>query len=70
MDLLNGPVWYEMIFDFRETEPLNPFFDLFGIGDMNFMMILASLPIWYSISVIYGIICKFILCLAKIGYKA
>ena len=70
LDIFNGPTIYESIFEFKQTDPFNETFELFGMGDMNFMMNLASLPIWYSISVIYGIICKFILCLAKIGYKA
>jgi hypothetical protein len=36
MDVLDGPGWYEIIFNFKESEPYNAKFDEFGMGDMNF----------------------------------
>ena len=37
IDVFDGQGIYEKIFNFTNSEPLNPHFDDFGIGDMNFL---------------------------------
>ena len=36
MDLLNGPIWYEIVFDFKRTSPYNRQYEQFAITDLNF----------------------------------
>lgn len=43
MDLLDGPGWYEIIFDFKETLPYTDQFDTFGMGDLNMLNNTASM---------------------------
>jgi hypothetical protein len=38
MDVLSGETLYEMVFNFRETPPLTPKFELFKMSDKNFYM--------------------------------
>jgi hypothetical protein len=45
VDMFDGPGWYEKIFKFRFTNAFSENFDTFGMGDMNFFMNSASLPI-------------------------
>jgi hypothetical protein len=45
MDLFAGDELYARAFSFRETEPLNPKFDQFGMGDLNFFNNSGSLLI-------------------------
>ena len=43
IDLLDGPSYYEIWFTFQETPALNDAFDLYDIGDMNFLMNTGSM---------------------------
>ena len=70
LDILQGQKIYEAVFDFKETDPFNEAFELFGTGDMNFMMNLSSLPLWFSLGILIGIYYKFMMCFAKIGYRS
>jgi hypothetical protein len=38
MDVMDGAGIFENLFVFKDTDPLNPNFELFGMGDKNFMM--------------------------------
>lgn len=69
IDLFNGPLIYDQLFLFRETGPFNPIFELFDIGDMNFMMNSASLPIIFILIVAAGILYKLLKKVAKKYYR-
>lgn len=55
MDVLDGPAIYENLFKFYETPPFNERFDFFGMGDMNFLMNSASLPIFGALTIFFSI---------------
>ena len=38
MDVLDGQNLYSILFEFKETPPLNDNYDMFDIGDKNFIM--------------------------------
>ena len=38
MDILSGEDYYEMMFAFKETDPVGEKWAFFGIGDSNFVM--------------------------------
>ena len=38
MDVLDGQGLYEILFEFKDTKPLSQNFELFGLGDKNFML--------------------------------
>jgi hypothetical protein len=46
MDVLKGDTLFEVLFTFKETDPLNEKFDLFGNGDLNFIMNSGSILIF------------------------
>ena len=63
IDLLDGPSYYEIWFTFQETPALNDAFDLYDIGDMNFLMNTGSMflglliffafrAIWFVVNII------------------
>ena len=63
IDLLDGPGWYEEWFEFMDTPALNDAFDLYDIGDMNFLgntgsmylgllIFLALRVFWYFVNII------------------
>ena len=68
-DVFDGPQYYEALFTFRQTEAFNPAFDLFGYQDMNLIMNSGSLPIFFIIMVLFGILYKIVLCLTRKLYK-
>ena len=69
LDMFDGPTIYSSIFLFRATEPFNQIFEFFGKPDMNFMMNLSSLPIFFGLMFMLAIFYKFLKKIAKIGYK-
>ena len=42
MDVLDGQNLYSKLFEFKETPPLNDNYDMFDIGDKNFIMNLIN----------------------------
>ena len=69
MDLFSAQMWYGEIFNFKETEAFSPVFELFGMGDMNFMMLTSSIPIIFCLIIVYWLILLVLKITAKRHYK-
>ena len=53
MDILSGSVWFEIWFNFRETEAYSQTFALFGMDNTNFMLLTSSLPLLFALILVY-----------------
>lgn len=67
-DVLNGPMIIGMVFSFIETEPFEEYFEIFGIGDMNFFNNVGSLPVMFVLIVANWMLWRVVFFLAKICY--
>lgn len=70
LDLLQGPYWYELAFTFRETSPFNENFEVFDVGDMNFLMNSGSLPLLLCLIILSAMVWYLVLQLAKCCYRS
>ena len=69
MDLLSGPLWYEVWFKFKESSPFNENFDYMGTGDMNFMMNAASIPLLVLLMTLSALLWYLLLRVARCCYR-
>ena len=69
-DLFNSEYIYEYLFNFIETKPFNPMFELFEISSLNIVINSGSLLILFVIMIAAGIFYKLMMKLAKIKYKS
>jgi amino acid transporter len=68
LDIFQGANIYEILFEFKETEPLNEVFEQYEIGDMNFFMNSGSLLLMVFFMIINYFGSSFFLKLAKRFY--
>lgn len=69
MDILNGPYWYEFVFDFLELEPFNDQFSNFGTDDTNVITNTGSMFLIFVSMVFFYILWSILTCFAKRNYK-
>lgn len=69
VDIFKGPEYYEKYFNFKQTPKFSLKFEFFGMGDMNFFMNLASIPICFCFIFVNYFIWKIISLISRMFYR-
>jgi hypothetical protein len=70
MDVLNSEEIYESLFHFNAADtPFNDNFELYGVGDKNFLMNTGSLMIIYALLVVHKVVCLVLYVIGRRFYR-